>query len=60
MTTPCTYCGADVEAHDPVYVYEQETKDRAPAGEFCNYACLSSHIEEENLTTGDACEWSPD
>ena len=27
---------------------------------FCNYACLSAYIEEEGLTAGDACEWSPE
>jgi hypothetical protein len=26
---------------------------------FCNYACLSAHVEENDLTAGNACEWSP-
>jgi len=27
---------------------------------FCNYACLSAHVDAEDLTAGNACEWSPD
>jgi hypothetical protein len=27
---------------------------------FCNYACLSTYVDENDLTTGNACEWSPD
>lgn len=27
---------------------------------FCNYACLSAYIDENELTYGDACEWSPE
>jgi len=26
----------------------------------CNYACLTAHIDEANLTAGDACEWTPE
>lgn len=56
--TDCRYCGCTVEAHDPVYVAEGE-----PDGEslpFCNYACLAEHIEQEGLTTGTSCNWSPE
>jgi hypothetical protein len=56
--TDCRYCGCVVEEHDPVYVAEG-----APDAEtlpFCNYACLASHIDAENLTTGTSCNWSPE
>ncbi|MFB6173036.1 MAG: hypothetical protein ABEI39_00180 [Halobacteriales archaeon] len=49
----CTYCGCEVTAHDPVYVAEGE--ERAPAGQFCNYACLAAHIEEADLAAGAVC-----
>ncbi|WP_435197544.1 hypothetical protein [Natronomonas sp. EA1] len=55
--TDCDYCGSEVEAHDPVFV--QEGTDREERGAFCNYACLASYIDDEGLTTGNACEWSP-
>lgn len=55
--TDCTYCGCDVEAHDPVFVYEERPADgeRVPAGQFCNYACLSTHVEESGLADGAVC-----
>ena len=52
----CAYCGCAAEAHDPVYV------SSSPDGEpdaFCNYGCLSAHIETEGLATGTTCNWSP-
>ena len=55
MDTSCTYCGADVTAHDPVVVAEGLGADGRPAGQFCNYACLAVHIEEADLTAGAAC-----
>lgn len=58
--TDCTYCGAPVEAHSPVYVEERREGERVPAGQFCNYACLAQHVEDEGLTSGNACEWRPD
>lgn len=58
MTTDCTYCGCDVHAHDPVFV--REGADREAAGRYCNYGCLSAHIEEAGLATGTTCEWSPE
>jgi hypothetical protein len=55
----CTYCGSDVRDHDPVAVVEGVDDDER-AGVFCNYACLSSWIAEEDLTAGAACAWSPE
>ena len=45
-TETCAYCGARIFDHDPVC--------GSPAY-FCNYACLSVHIDEEELAVGDAC-----
>lgn len=54
--TDCTYCGCGVEAHDPVFVYEgSEDGERDPAGQFCNYACLTAHVEESGLADGAVC-----
>lgn len=63
--TDCTYCGCAVEAHDPVFVYEggdgtardgkQKTDEREPVGQFCNYGCLSAHVEEAGLADGTRC-----
>lgn len=55
MDTTCTFCGRDIEAHEPVFVEEAPDGDRTPAGQFCNYACLARYIEEENLETGACC-----
>ncbi|NHN47282.1 hypothetical protein G9464_06680 [Halostella sp. JP-L12] len=55
MSDACTYCGSDVSDHDPVFVEEEVDGDREEAGRFCNYACLSAHIEEAGLTTGACC-----
>lgn len=49
----CTYCGCDAEAHDPVYVSEDDP-DAEPSA-FCNYGCLSAHVEAENLAVGTTC-----
>ncbi len=57
--TDCTYCGQRVEAHDPVYVEKGVDGERRPAGQFCNYACLSAHIDGENLETGACCTFDP-
>ena len=56
----CTYCGSDLANYDPVFVEATEDDERVPVGGFCNYACLSAYIDEEALTYGDACEWSPE
>jgi hypothetical protein len=55
----CTYCDSDLAAYDPVFVEETEAGERVPAGAFCNYACLSAHIDDADLACGDACEWTP-
>jgi hypothetical protein len=52
----CPYCGCDVEAHDPVCVEEDVSGERTRTGQFCNYGCLSAHVEEEELATGTTCE----
>ncbi|WP_435363176.1 hypothetical protein [Haloarchaeobius sp. DYHT-AS-18] len=57
MSTPCLYCESDVERHDPVYVREGSETDEKP---FCNYACLAAYIDDEELTFGTSCEWSPE
>lgn len=56
METACTYCESDVYNHDPVFVEEQEDGNRYQAGQFCNYACLSAYIEENELTEGACCK----
>ena len=57
--TACTYCGCDVEAHDPVVVFEGSTADGDPTGRFCNYGCLVAHVDAEGLATGSTCEVDP-
>ncbi|MDL5362582.1 hypothetical protein [Halalkalicoccus sp. NIPERK01] len=57
METECTYCGSDIERHDPVFVNEGTNTSDSQAGQFCNYACLTAYVEEEGLATGAACEW---
>ncbi|AUV83197.1 hypothetical protein C2R22_17380 [Salinigranum rubrum] len=57
--TACTYCGCDVEMHDPVVVSEGLGDDREVAGRFCNYGCLAAHIEREGLATGTTCRVDP-
>jgi hypothetical protein len=54
-----TYCGSDLARYDPVFVEETGADGRVEAGAFCNYACLAAHIDEAELTDGDAGEWSP-
>lgn len=53
--TECTYCGSDLTHYTPVFVEEETDGKRTPVGQFCNYACLSAHIEEEGLTEGACC-----
>jgi hypothetical protein len=55
MSDACTYCGSDVSDHDPVFVEEGAGDGRQEAGQFCNYACLSAHIDDADLTTGACC-----
>jgi hypothetical protein len=60
MTEMCTYCGSDLSIYDPVYVEETQDGGRVLVGQFCNYACLSAYIGDEELTYGAACSWSPE
>ena len=55
MSNACTYCESDVYDHDPVFVEEASDGGREEAGQFCNYACLSAHIDEADLITGACC-----
>jgi hypothetical protein len=55
----CAYCESRIFDHDPICVRDFEDNRGSPTY-FCNYACLSAYIDEKSLTTGDACEWSPD
>jgi len=64
ITTPdaeqtCAYCGSRIFDHDPICVRDCRV-DCGAATYFCNYACLSAFIDENELTYGDACEWSPE
>lgn len=56
METACTYCESDVYDHDPIFVEEQDDGSRQAAGQFCNYACLSAYIEQNELTDGACCK----
>jgi hypothetical protein len=56
----CAYCGSNLSNYDPVFVEETRDDKRVEVGGFRNYACLDAHIDETELTDGDACEWSPD
>jgi hypothetical protein len=51
--TDCVYCGCEAEAHDPVYVRHDGAEDA-----YCNYGCLSAHIQEAELATGTSCNWN--
>lgn len=55
----CAYCGSRIFEHDPVCVRDCTTGCGSPAY-FCNYACLSVYVDENSLTTGNACDWNPD
>ena len=64
ITTPeatetCAYCGSRIFDHDPICVRDCDDDCGSPAY-FCNYACLSVYIDENDLAAGDACEWAPD
>ena len=55
----CAYCQSLIFEHDPLCVRDC-TADCGSPTYFCNYACLSAFIDEENLTAGNACEWNPE
>jgi hypothetical protein len=54
------YCESDLSTYQPVYVGETRGGEVVNVSGFCNYACLSAYIEDEELTYGAACSWSPD
>ncbi|PSQ06621.1 hypothetical protein BRC92_00155 [Halobacteriales archaeon QS_4_69_31] len=58
-TQACAYCGCRVFDHDPVCIRDC-TDDCGSPTYFCNYGCLVAYVEENGLTTGTTCEWSPD
>lgn len=55
MDTDCTYCGSDVYEHEALFLEEQRDGEREQTGQFCNYACLTTYIDEENLVNGTCC-----
>lgn len=55
----CDYCGSRIFEHDPICVRDC-TADCGIPSYYCNYACLAAQIEEQDLTVGNACRWSPD
>ena len=55
----CTYCGSDVYAHEPLFLESETDGEREPVGQFCNYACLTSYVDEEGLAVGNACAFDP-
>ena len=55
----CAYCGSPIFTHDPICVRDCDDDCGSPAY-FCNYACLSAYIDEQDLTTGNVCAWQPD
>lgn len=64
ITTPdadqtCAYCDSLIFDHEPVCVRDC-TADCGSPKFFCNYACLSAYVDENGLTAGDACTWTPE
>ena len=57
--TACTFCGCEIEAHDPVIVSEGVGDDRERVGQFCNYGCVVAHVDAEGLATGTTCRGDP-
>ena len=55
----CAYCDSRIFDHDPICVRDCADDCGSPRY-FCNYACLATYIDENDLTTGDACVWAPD
>ncbi|WP_299270073.1 hypothetical protein [Halorientalis sp.] len=55
----CAYCESRIFDHDPVCVRDCTDDCESPTC-FCHHACLSAYIDEHELTTGNACRWSPD
>ena len=59
MTQSCTFCGSDLADYEPIVVSETRGGEEVVMGQFCNYACLSEHIEERGLSTGACCHIDP-
>ena len=55
----CAYCGSRIFDHDPICVRNCGENCGSPTY-FCNHACLSVYIDDENLASGDACQWQPE
>jgi hypothetical protein len=55
----CAYCGSRIFDHDSICIRDCNENCGSPTY-FSNYACLSTYVDENSLTTGDACEWSSD
>ncbi|MFB6252788.1 MAG: hypothetical protein ABEI27_14090 [Halobellus sp.] len=55
----CAYCDSRIFDHDPICVRDCDDDCGSPTY-FCNYACLTAHVEERNLMAGNACRWSPE
>lgn len=55
----CAHCGCRIFAHDPICVRDCTAECGDPAY-FCNYGCLSAHIEAHDLAVGSTCEWPPE
>jgi hypothetical protein len=60
VTGTCVYCGEDLADYEPIYVEETRGGDRVELGGFCNYGCLSAHVDEAGLAEGACCSWSPE
>jgi hypothetical protein len=59
MGRPCSYCDSDVAAHAAVCIRDC-TEDCSLVGRFCNFACLTAYVDDNDLAVGDACEWASD
>lgn len=55
----CAYCGSRVFDHEPICLRDC-TADCGEPTFYCNHACLVADVEERGLTSGDACDWSPE
>lgn len=51
----CTFCESDLAPYDPVVVERELEDGREREGVFCNYGCLSAHIEATGAATGACC-----
>jgi hypothetical protein len=52
----CAYCGSELDNYDPLVLVQEVDGGRSEEGRFCNYGCLSAHIDEEGLIYGAACQ----